>query len=54
MSIERSILRARATRRDIGVRDLSFSRQRDDSVGADLTTPALLASLHAGRRCALH
>ncbi len=51
MSIERSIRRARATRRDSGVRGLSSQRQRDNSVDADLMSPALLAFTHAVRRC---
>lgn len=54
MSIERAIRRAHATRRDIGVRDLSFLRQRDDSVCADLMSPALPAFRQAVRRCPLH
>jgi hypothetical protein len=53
MSIERAILRAHATRRDNGVRDVSFLRQRDDSVGAHLPEPALPAFTPSVRRCRL-
>lgn len=54
MSIGRAIRRAHATRRDIGVRNVSSQRQRDNSVSADLMSPALPAFTHAVRGCRFH
>lgn len=54
MSIGRAIRRAHATRRDIGVRDVSSQRQRDKSVYADRMLPALPAFSHAVRGCRFH
>jgi hypothetical protein len=54
MSIERAIRRAHATRRDIGVRDVSSQRRRGNSVDADTLPPALPATTHAVRGCLFH